>query len=119
MPDPELAYLPATELSALIRTRQLSPVELFRATLSRIERSQGLLNAFITIAAEQALTQARAAEQAVMRRDKPGPLHSGRAAGKDLVPAPNGRPAHGPASTAGPALRTLPSLTDPPRLAGV
>ncbi len=89
MTDTELAYLPATELSALIRTRQLSPVELFRATLSRIERSQGLLNAFITIAAEQALTQARAAEQAVMRGDKRGPLHSVRVAVKDLVPTRN------------------------------
>ena len=37
MPFTDLAYLPATELAALIRSRALSPVELMRATLGRIE----------------------------------------------------------------------------------
>lgn len=45
--DLDLALTPATELAALIRTRRLSPVELMRATLERIERSQKVLNAFI------------------------------------------------------------------------
>jgi len=58
MTDTELAYLPATDLAQLIRTRRLSPIELIRLTLSRVERSQASLNAFITIAAEQALDAA-------------------------------------------------------------
>jgi hypothetical protein len=41
MTDIELAYIPATDLAALIRARQLSPVDLIRATLSRIEHNQG------------------------------------------------------------------------------
>jgi aspartyl-tRNA(Asn)/glutamyl-tRNA(Gln) amidotransferase subunit A len=55
MTDTEFAYIPATDLAALICTRQISPVELIRSKLSLIERSQGMLNAFITIPAEQAL----------------------------------------------------------------
>jgi aspartyl-tRNA(Asn)/glutamyl-tRNA(Gln) amidotransferase subunit A len=82
----DLAFLPATELAARIRTRALSPVELMRVTLDRIERSQPVLNAFITVAAEQALDAARAAEAAVMRGDPIGPLHGLPLAVKDLVP---------------------------------
>lgn len=86
MTDTELAYLPATDLAQLIRTRRLSPIELIRLTLSRVERSQASLNAFITIAAEQALDAARTAEQAVMHDNALGPLHGVPVAVKDLVP---------------------------------
>jgi len=86
MPATDLAFTPATDLAALIRNRQLSPVELTRATLQRIERSQPDLNAFITIAADSAMAQARAAEDAVQRGDPLGPLHGIPVAIKDLVP---------------------------------
>jgi aspartyl-tRNA(Asn)/glutamyl-tRNA(Gln) amidotransferase subunit A len=86
MPFTDLAYLPATELAALIRSRALSPVELMRATLDRIERSQSVLNAFITVAADSATAQAKAAEEAVQRGDALGPLHGVPVAVKDLVP---------------------------------
>ncbi|MBV8121439.1 MAG: amidase [Alphaproteobacteria bacterium] len=86
MTDDELAYIPATDLAELIRARQISPFELMHSTVQRIERGQGSLNAFITIAAEQALIQARAAEQAVMHGDPLGPLHGVPVAVKDLVP---------------------------------
>ena len=46
----DLAYTSAAELAGLIRSRAVSPVEVMRATLERIERSQPVLNAFITIA---------------------------------------------------------------------
>ena len=45
----DLAYTSAAELAGLIRSRAVSPVEVMRATLERIERSQPTLNAFITI----------------------------------------------------------------------
>ncbi len=82
----EFAFVPAVELAARIRRRALSPVELMRATLERIERSQPTLNAFITIAADSAMDTARAAEAAVMRGDALGPLHGLPVAVKDLVP---------------------------------
>ena len=86
MGSPEFAFVPAIELAAQIRSRALSPVELMRATLERIERSQPDLNAFITIAAERAMERARAAETAVMRGHALGPLHGLPVAVKDLVP---------------------------------
>lgn len=85
--DPsDFAFVPAVDLAARIRSRALSPVELMRATLERIERSQSSLNAFITIAADGAMDGARAAEAAVMRGDALGPLHGLPVAIKDLVP---------------------------------
>jgi aspartyl-tRNA(Asn)/glutamyl-tRNA(Gln) amidotransferase subunit A len=86
MSQSELAFTPATELAALIRSRRLSPVELMRATLERIERSQPVLNAFITVAADAAMAQAREAEAAVQRGESLGPLHGVPVAVKDLVP---------------------------------
>lgn len=56
----------ATELAGQIRARSISPVELMRDALARIERSQPVFNTFITIAGDQAMEQARVAERAVM-----------------------------------------------------
>jgi len=86
MTDTDLAFTPATELARLIRSRRLSPVELMRMTLERIERSQPVLNAFITVAADSAMAQAQAAEDALRRGDAVGPLHGIPVAVKDLVP---------------------------------
>jgi len=86
MPTTDFAFTPATELAALIRSRRLSPLDLMRTTLERIQRSQPVLNAFITVAADAAMGQARAAEDAVPRGDTLGPLHGIPVAVKDLVP---------------------------------
>ena len=86
MEDDSLAFMPATELAAAIRARRISPVEVMRATLDRIERAQPELNAFITIAGDSAMAQAREAEAAIMRGDQVGPLHGVPIAVKDLVP---------------------------------
>src|SRR4051794_31052627 len=86
MADNSLAFMPATELAAAIRARRLSPVEVTRAALDRIQAAQPALNAFITIAEDQAMDQARAAETAVMRGDVLGKLHGVPIAVKDLVP---------------------------------
>ena len=68
MTDTDLAFTPATELAAAIRAKRLSPVELTEAILARIEQHNPALNAFVTLMAEPALEQARAAERAVIRR---------------------------------------------------
>src|ERR1017187_1585122 len=67
--------LTLTEAAQQIRSRQLSPVELARACLARIERLNPNLNAFITITADLALEQARQAEAEVMAGHWRGPLH--------------------------------------------
>jgi Asp-tRNA(Asn)/Glu-tRNA(Gln) amidotransferase A subunit family amidase len=81
----DLCYAPATELVALIRTRALSPVELTRAVLERIERVNPKLNAVCTLTAEAALDSARQAEAAVMRGESCGPLHGLPVTVKDLA----------------------------------
>jgi aspartyl-tRNA(Asn)/glutamyl-tRNA(Gln) amidotransferase subunit A len=71
----DLCYTPATELSSLIRKKTVSPVELTRAVLQRIERVNPRLNALCTMTAETALETARRAEEAVMRGEPLRPLH--------------------------------------------
>ena len=59
----------------MLRRRKISPVELLNATLERIERLNPELNAFITIAAERALEDARRAQREIARGKNRGPLH--------------------------------------------
>ncbi|GAA3208031.1 amidase [Nonomuraea helvata] len=77
----ELHYLSATELAHLIRTRQVSAVEVVRAHLDRIEQVNPHVNAIVTLVAEQALAAAEAADA----REPAGPLHGLPVAHKDLV----------------------------------
>ncbi|HYK50497.1 MAG TPA: amidase family protein, partial [Terriglobales bacterium] len=58
-----------------IRRRELSPVELVDAHLTRIEELNSRLNAFVQVDADGARRQARAAEAVVLRSQKLGPLH--------------------------------------------
>src|SRR6266403_2738747 len=81
----DLAYTSATELTALIARRAVSPVEAVDAVLERIERAQPALNAFITVCGEEARAAAKAAEAAAMRGETLGPLHGVPFAVKDLV----------------------------------
>ncbi len=73
-----------TELSRLIRERELSPVEATRATLARIERLDPQLHAFATVLPEAALESARLAEAEIARGDVRGTLHGVPLAVKDL-----------------------------------
>lgn len=67
-PDTDaLCFTPAVELATAIRSRNLSPVELMKAVLNRIERTEPRINAFATLRAEQALSEAHAAEAKLMR----------------------------------------------------
>lgn len=74
-----------SELSQLIRRKEISPVEITRACLSRIEELNPSLNAFITVTGESALLQARAAEAEISRGQWRGPLHGIPVALKDLI----------------------------------
>jgi aspartyl-tRNA(Asn)/glutamyl-tRNA(Gln) amidotransferase subunit A len=76
--------LTLTQAGEQIRSQQLSPVELTRACLARIERLNPVLNAFITITADLALEQARQAESEIMSGNYRGPLHGIPIGLKDL-----------------------------------
>jgi amidase len=59
----ELHDLSALEMAAAVRRREISPVELVTHHLARVERLSAELGAFVTVTADAALAQARAAEQ--------------------------------------------------------
>ena len=81
--DAPLAYKPITELSHLIRTRQLSPVELTDLYLQRIGQFDGDLKSYITVLPEIARQEAREAERAVAEGSELGLLHGIPLAYKD------------------------------------
>jgi aspartyl-tRNA(Asn)/glutamyl-tRNA(Gln) amidotransferase subunit A len=80
----ELFYSDATKLAELIRTREVSPVEVMKAHLDRIEAINPKVNAIVTIA-EDALESAKKAEAAVQRGDELGPLHGVPFTAKDSI----------------------------------
>jgi len=86
MHSSELCFLPATELARLIRTRELSPSDLVDAVLARIEAVNPVLNAYCTVAADQARAAAGEAEARLMRGDDLGPLHGVPVSFKDMTP---------------------------------
>jgi aspartyl-tRNA(Asn)/glutamyl-tRNA(Gln) amidotransferase subunit A len=71
----DLTKLSIREAGELVRRKVVSPVELTRACLQRIERLNPTLNAFITVTTEQAMARAREAEAEVLRGMWRGPLH--------------------------------------------
>ena len=84
MTQTALHYLTIREASALLQQGQLSPVELTRAFLERIEKLDSTLQAYITVLAEPAMAAARTAEAEILRGDSKGPLHGIPIALKDL-----------------------------------
>ncbi|WP_322796047.1 amidase [Tepidiforma sp.] len=82
MSDP--AQLTIAEAARRIQRRQLSPVELTRACIERIERLNPRLNAFVTVTPERALDDAARAEQELLAGQYRGPLHGIPIALKDL-----------------------------------
>jgi aspartyl-tRNA(Asn)/glutamyl-tRNA(Gln) amidotransferase subunit A len=76
---------PIVEIAPRLRRKEISPVELTRACLDRIEKLNPALNAFITVTAESALAEARAAEDEITRGQWRGPLHGIPVALKDLI----------------------------------
>ncbi|MGH8056002.1 MAG: amidase family protein, partial [Candidatus Entotheonellia bacterium] len=86
MSETELCYVTATELVRRIRTRDVSAREVMQAHLTQIERVNPRVNAIVTLLPEQALEQARRADEALARGDAVGPLHGLPIAHKDMVP---------------------------------
>jgi len=83
-PASDATWLSLSEASRLVRDKKISPVELTKSCLNRIERLNPKLNAFITVTAESALAEAREAEAEIQRGHWHGPLHGVPIALKDL-----------------------------------
>ncbi len=81
----DLCWLSALELTAQIRAKKISPVEVVDAVLARIERMNPTLNAFCTLTADEARDAAQAAEVSVMTGEELGPLHGVPVSIEDLL----------------------------------
>ena len=85
MTDVDIGFLPATELGPMIRAKKISPVEVTEAILRRVSTLEPRLNAFVSLAADQAMEAARAAEKALMTGRELGRLHGLPVTIKDLA----------------------------------
>ena len=90
-----LDYATAVDLSAAIRDKSLSPVELMDYVLDRAERLQPTVNAFLTLDDERARQTAKEAEAAIMRGAELGVLHGLPVSIKDLEPTQGLRTTYG------------------------
>ena len=81
----ELPLLELAEVSLALQKKEVSPVELTRACLERVDRLNPQLNAFITVTGDSALEEARKAEAEILRGEWKGPLHGVPLAVKDLI----------------------------------
>ncbi|MBV8715318.1 MAG: Asp-tRNA(Asn)/Glu-tRNA(Gln) amidotransferase subunit GatA, partial [Chloroflexi bacterium] len=84
MPE-ELPWLSISVLSALLFTKQVSPVEVTEAYLARVEQLNPILNAYITVMAEPACKDAKRAEAEIAGGQYRGPLHGVPLGIKDLL----------------------------------
>jgi len=80
----EICYMGAGDLSKLVQSKEISPVEIIEAHLTRIDATEPMLNSFITLLADQARKSARQAEKDIQAGRYKGPLHGIPVALKDL-----------------------------------
>ncbi len=81
----QLAFAPVTQLAALIRTRQVSSIDLTEMYLRRLKRYNPALRCVVTLTEELALTQARRADAELAAGRYRGPLHGIPWGAKDLL----------------------------------
>jgi amidase len=74
MNEEELCFLPAQKLRDLIRKKAVSPVEVIKTFLKRIDKINPIINAYCTVVPELALQAAKKAEREIMKKGKLGPL---------------------------------------------
>jgi Asp-tRNA(Asn)/Glu-tRNA(Gln) amidotransferase A subunit family amidase len=86
--DEALAFLPVTELSALLRARQVTSTELTKLYLARLKRFDPLLKCVVTLTEELALKQAAKADAEIAAGIYRGPLHGIPWGAKDLIAYP-------------------------------
>ena len=85
-------FMPIRELGELVRTRQVSPVDLADAFLGRLESIGPRYNAVVTVTRERATEQARRAESEIAAGDYKGLLHGIPYGAKDLLATSGGIP---------------------------
>jgi Asp-tRNA(Asn)/Glu-tRNA(Gln) amidotransferase A subunit family amidase len=85
MEKADIPFLSVSQLSELIKSRQVSPVEVVEGYLERIDRLSDRLYAYLTVCRDQAVEAARASERELARGAYRGPLHGVPVAVKDQL----------------------------------
>jgi aspartyl-tRNA(Asn)/glutamyl-tRNA(Gln) amidotransferase subunit A len=85
MKDPDITRTPIEQLGLLVAMGKVSSVEVVEAYLARIEKLNPKLNAYITVMAETARSEARVAEAEIRKKKYRGPLHGIPIALKDNI----------------------------------
>ncbi len=96
----ELYFQSAAELAPLIQSRKISPVDLVRACLAQIDKTNPKVNAFLTVVGDRAMQQAREAEREIRAGRYRGPLHGIPYAPKDICATKGIRTTNGSRVTA-------------------
>jgi Asp-tRNA(Asn)/Glu-tRNA(Gln) amidotransferase A subunit family amidase len=86
--EEELAFLPVTELAALLRAREVSSVELTKMYLARLDRFDKFLHCVVSMTDDLAMRQARQADREMATGRYRGPLHGIPWGAKDLISYP-------------------------------
>jgi Asp-tRNA(Asn)/Glu-tRNA(Gln) amidotransferase A subunit family amidase len=86
--DDDLAFLPLTALAALIRKREVSPLNLTKVYLARLKKYDPVLKCVVTLTEELALKQAEQADKEIAAGGYRGPLHGIPWGAKDLISYP-------------------------------
>ena len=81
----EIPLLSVVELANHIEKKEITPIETVRAYLSRIEKLDPQLNAYITVLADEAEQAAKIAGQEILNGNYRGPLHGVPVAVKDQI----------------------------------
>ncbi len=95
MADKELHYLGLLEAGRLIQSRELSSLEMTEAMLDRIDAIDTGLRSYVTVLREQALADARRADEEIAKGQLRGPLQGVPVAVKDLFWTKNAPTTHG------------------------
>ena len=85
MNNSDIPLLSATDLGSMIAAKTISPVEAVQAYLSRIKDINPKLNAYITVCEDEAMSQAKEAEDLINQGTNLGPLHGVPVAIKDQI----------------------------------
>ena len=83
-PTAELGFMTIAEAARRIEKKELSPVELTTALITRTETLDPQINAYLLLTADRALAQARRTEQEIIAGDYRGPMHGIPFALKDI-----------------------------------
>ena len=111
--DEDLAFLPLAKLAHLVRTKQVSSVELTKLYLDRLKKYDPALLCVVSLTEELAIKQAKQADEEIAAGKYRGPLHGIPWGAKDLISYPGYKTTWGPDRT-----RTRRSTRRPPSRSG-